>query len=78
MLKGYAMLLGGIAWTLIHVWDWQLWRAGKASVLPWLNWPEQPPKQTDMNRAIYGMGAIGNAVLGLVVALIGSVVVASL
>ena len=47
-------------------------------MLPWLGWKIEPSPQSEMNRLVESAGAIGNAVLGLVIALIGVVIVASL
>ena len=71
MLKGLALLLGGLIWAAVHVMEWRRWRAGKPARLPWHGWVVTGEPRTEMNRLTEAAGMIGNVVLGLALAGLG-------
>jgi hypothetical protein len=71
VLKGLALLLGGLVWAAMHLLEWRRWRAGKPARLPWHGWVVTGEPRTEMNRLTEAAGMIGNVVLGLAFAGLG-------
>ena len=71
MLKGLALLLGGLLWATLHLIEWRRLRAGKPARLPWHGWVVTDAPRTEMNRLTETAGMIGNVLLGLAAAGLG-------
>lgn len=74
MLKGLALLLGGLHWATLHLIEWRRWRAGKPARLPWHGWVVTDAPRTEMNRMTEAAGMAGNVLLGLAMVGLGSAI----
>ncbi|MEA3265275.1 MAG: hypothetical protein U9R07_17555 [Pseudomonadota bacterium] len=74
MLKGLALLLGGLLWATLHLIEWRRWRAGKPARLPWHGWVVTDAPRTEMNRMTEAAGMAGNVLLGLAMVGLGSAI----